>query len=404
MQRIFGRVLAGYQGSHSEQQWDWSYTNWNPESIDKFKNRAIKCKKAAESCDNVAPSQDNGTPKNLCDTLQRWHGLSSTAIIANFLNNLRNLDTSRQALKADVKKCMVISQEACMIGILLILSPINSCDQVSDVVTGLGKSFQQYPALLRRVQKLGAYYRVAWRVRTLLKDPNFFKLRGSIRFVEVNFPCFFSILVSWTYGLSKIPFLPQKTFVVPRNLAEILNEDAKKSHSDQVTLKDIALKYPNQSLPATGSASITVSTHCELTLALHALHSPFKPKTIEIGVSKRLCWLCQKFVENLRVAGAIRVFASENQGKIHADWGMPPDTPSGIEFSMRQLVELEIEQLRTSIIARRRSDSFWNELTWFCGWRGFRCSPMNMYASVAIVMFIFFVAYLWSINAHSWDR
>lgn len=219
---------------------------------------------------------------------------------------------------------MVISQEACMIG--------------------LGKSFQQYPALLRRVQKLGAYYRVAWRVRTLLKDPNFFKLRGSIRFVE-------------------IPFLPQKTFVVPRNLAEILNEDAKKSHSDQVTLKDIALKYPNQSLPATGSASITVSTHCELTLALHALHSPFKPKTIEIGVSKRLCWLCQKFVENLRVAGAIRVFASENQGKIHADWGMPPDTPSGIEFSMRQLVELEIEQLRTSIIARRRSDSFWNELT-----------------------------------------
>ena len=83
-----------------------------------------------------------------------------------------------------------------MIGILLILSPINSCDQVSDVVTGLGKSFQQYPALLRRVQKLGAYYRVAWRVRTLLKDPNFFKLRGSIRFVEVNFPCFFSILVS----------------------------------------------------------------------------------------------------------------------------------------------------------------------------------------------------------------
>lgn len=365
MQRIFGRVLAGYQGSHSEQQWDWSYTNWNPESIDKFKNRAIKCKKAAESCDNVAPSQDNGTPKNLCDTLQRWHGLSSTAIIANFLNDLRNLDTSRQALKADVKKCMVISQEACMIG--------------------LGKSFQQYPALLRRVQKLGAYYRVAWRVRTLLKDPNFFKLRGSIRFVE-------------------IPFLPQKTFVVPRNLAEILNEDAKKSHSDQVTLKDIALKYPNQSLPATGSASITVSTHCELTLALHALHSPFKPKTIEIGVSKRLCWLCQKFVENLRVAGAIRVFASENQGKIHADWGMPPDTPSGIEFSMRQLVELEIEQLRTSIIARRRSDSFWNELTWFCGWRGFRCSPMNMYASVAIVMFIFFVAYLWSINAHSWDR
>lgn len=43
-------------------------------------------------------------------------------------------------------------------------------------------------------------------------------------------------------------------------------------------------------------------------------------------------------------------------------WRMPPNTPSAIEFNMRQLVELEIEELRASIIARRRSDSFPNEL------------------------------------------
>lgn len=157
---------------------------------DKFKNRAIKCKKVAESCDNVAPSEDSGTPKNLCDTLQKWHGLSSTEIITKFLSDLRNLDTSIQALKSNVRKCMILSQEACMIGIVLILSPINWCDQVSDVVIGLGKSLQQYPTLLRRVQKLGAYYGMAWRVRALLKDPNFFRLRGNIRFVEVRFPYF----------------------------------------------------------------------------------------------------------------------------------------------------------------------------------------------------------------------
>lgn len=32
--------------------------------------------------------------------------------------------------------------------------------------------------------------------RKLLKDPNFFELGGNIRFNEVSFPCFFSILVS----------------------------------------------------------------------------------------------------------------------------------------------------------------------------------------------------------------
>lgn len=113
-----------------------------------------------------------------------------------------------------------------------------------------------------------------------------------------------------------------------------------KSHGDQVTLKDIELKYLNQSFPETGSVPITVSAHCELTLALHALNSLSKPKTIEIGVSKRFCWLCQKFMENLSATG-IRVLVSEYQGKIHAGWRMPPNTPSGIESNMRKVIELK---------------------------------------------------------------
>ena len=159
--------------------------------IEKFKIRVVKCKKAAESCGNVAPSEDNGTSKNLCNTSPKWHGLSSTDIITKFLKDLCNLDTSIQALKANIKECIYLSQDACIIGILLILSPINSYDQVSDIVIGLGKSLQQYPTLLRRIQKLGAYFGMAWRVKKLLKDPNFFKLRGNICFTEVSFPYFF---------------------------------------------------------------------------------------------------------------------------------------------------------------------------------------------------------------------
>lgn len=104
---------------------------------------------------------------------------------------------------------MLLNQEACMIGIVLIISPINSCDQGSDVVTGLGKLPQQYPTLLRRVQKLGAYYGVTWRVRTLLNDPGFFRLGDNVLFVEISFPWFFFLfyfgfLAPWSHDLSKI--------------------------------------------------------------------------------------------------------------------------------------------------------------------------------------------------------
>lgn len=125
-------------------------------------------------------------------------------------------------------------------------------------------------------------------------------------------------------------------------------------------MKDITSKYPNQSISETGS--ITVSAHCELTLALYSYNSPSKPKTVEIGVSKGLCWLCQKFVEYLNATGAIKVVVSANHGKIHTGWGMPPNTPSEIEFKMRQLVELEVKELHARILARRLSDSFPNEL------------------------------------------
>ena len=133
-----------------------------------------------------------------------------------------------------------------------------------------------------------------------------------------------------------------------------------KSHGDLVTMKDIKLKCPNQSISETGS--ITVSAHRELTLALYAYNSPSKPKTVEIGVSKGLCWLCQKFVEYLNATGAINVVVSANHGKIHTGWRMPTDIPSEIEFKMRQLVNLEVNELHARIFARRLSDSFPNEL------------------------------------------
>ena len=135
-----------------------------------------------------------------------------------------------------------------------------------------------------------------------------------------------------------------------------------KSGGEQVTLEDVGLMYPNHhSFHQTGSTQITVSAHCELTLALNALNSSSKPKTIEIGVSKRLCWLSQQYVGMLNVTG-LRVHVSGYNGKIQAGWRMPPKTPSAIELDMRNLVERELEELRATIIACRTSQLFLDEL------------------------------------------
>lgn len=77
-----------------------------------------------------------------------------------------------------------------------------------------------------------------------------------------------------------------------------------------------------------------------------------------IGVSKRLCWLCQQFVESLFRLENLRMLVSENQGKIHPGWAMPPGTPDAVEAWMRELIESEVREIRKKVIARRRSDSF----------------------------------------------
>ena len=112
-----------------------------------------------------------------------------------------------------------------------------------------------------------------------------------------------------------------------------------------------------------------------------------------IGVSKRVCWLCHHYLENLANIEKVEFLVSENQGKIHGGWAMPPDTSNALttqirtekiclanflfkrppfmpkkdhhthamEAAMRLLVQWEINDIRESIIARRRSDSFPNE-------------------------------------------
>ena len=110
--------------------------------------------------------------------------------------------------------------------------------------------------------------------------------------------------------------------------------------------------------PGARDSKVTVSCHSELTVALYAVK--YLPYTglIGLGVSKRVCWLCQKFLERFCLHSNNRILVSEYQGKCHAGWRINSNTPDPVEEDMRHLVQQEVDEIREPIYGRKRSDSF----------------------------------------------
>ncbi len=147
---------------------------------------------------------------------------------------------------------------------------------------------------------------------------------------------------------------------VPNDVLSILNENAISSRLETLELEDLTRSYPHVAqLRTEGEASITLSCHCELTAALHFIKST--PATyVKIGVSKGLCFLCQKYIEELTKATRIKFLVSSYHGKFHSGWVIPPDSPDAVVIGMKNLVLMEINEIREIVINRRRSDSFPN--------------------------------------------
>lgn len=155
-------------------------------------------------------------------------------------------------------------------------------------------------------------------------------------------------------------------------MAVIFNAHAREHDYEEIKFEDIKAKSPGLRLYETNTTPVTISCHCELTLALNApqLNPPQqfgKPKPLDVGVSKRLWWLCQWFIESLTRDTSRRFRVSENQGKIHNGWAMPSRTPDTVKSAINELVEWEICDLRETIIARRRSDLFPKNERWLEG-------------------------------------
>lgn len=128
-----------------------------------------------------------------------------------------------------------------------------------------------------------------------------------------------------------------------------------------MTEKDVQTKFPDKCAVTTGNAKVTTSCHCELTLALRAIESGNTAIPIKIGVSKSICWLCEQYLEFLSHNENVRILVSQYQGKIHAGWRIPKNTPEAVKRKLHLLVHEEVPEIRESIINRRRSDSFPSE-------------------------------------------
>ena len=113
--------------------------------------------------------------------------------------------------------------------------------------------------------------------------------------------------------------------------------------------------------PPQGERAIMTSVHCELTLAAH-LFQKYKDdkarKTFDIGISKRTCWLCQRYLNFLGQSCGMRFVVSKYHGKIYPGWKPPPDgSPKAFKRIVR-LLEQEIDEILETVWQRRYSDSF----------------------------------------------
>lgn len=161
-----------------------------------------------------------------------------------------------------------------------------------------------------------------------------------------------------TNNFSQVTPPINQTIKIPKSVCTLLNEDAEKQDEEHVTDEDIKTKYPDIIVGTTDNVTITTSDHCELTLALNAIKPGLTLAPIKIGVSKRICWLCEQYLDFLSESKGVKILTSEYQGKIHSGWRVPRCTPEDVKMKMHTLVHEEIAEIRGRIINRKKSDSF----------------------------------------------
>jgi hypothetical protein len=158
-----------------------------------------------------------------------------------------------------------------------------------------------------------------------------------------------------------------------------LNEFADNNDCVNVSFNEIDKQYPgampiDQIAPG-NTHKVTVSVHCECTLAVHLLAqrrqangaaaaagvsaaaAPAVADSVEIGVSKQTCLWCQEYLAKLAALSGVDVRVRRFHGKGPAGWQLPDAGPAAAARLMVTRLEDEALEILSSINRKRRSDS-----------------------------------------------
>lgn len=195
------------------------------------------------------------------------------------------------------------------------------------------------PQLLRRIRKLGDYYRAALCLISNAATLPEAQLRH-IRIIEV------------------VPVLPRKLAVSADFVATI---NAWADHNGELPVSERALRtaFPDMDdRPADRLAtqSVTVSVHCECTLLLAMLSDT--PAMVELGVSKSSCFMCREFILAVQTRYRhLTVRVSSCHRKHVAGWSLPMVAPQGLIEHMEKRVRDEMDEVLQRATRNRKSDS-----------------------------------------------
>lgn len=286
--------------------------------------RMSKCKKAIKSVEDFEFEDEAAAPAGAY-----WHRKTFGEVVKDYFKRLVAYDTTphRGGSAANTAR---LSMEAYLIG----------------SQNRLGR----YPMLARRLKKFGDYYGAVQTIEHFLTMRSLVHYQGNITLTEVR------------------PFEP-RTVEVTENVVQILNENAERTEYESIEAADFTAKFGIPAPEDGGLKKVKVSSHCELTLALHFYENmKSKKHLMQMGVSKGCCWLCEQFLDTLsRQDPQIIVEVTQNQGKIHSGWGMPDETPPAVAEKMLKIIEHKMCNIQSEVLAHRlfMTDTIWDSELWW---------------------------------------
>ncbi|RPB28679.1 hypothetical protein L211DRAFT_833665 [Terfezia boudieri ATCC MYA-4762] len=197
--------------------------------------------------------------------------------------------------------------------------------------------------LLRRIRKLGDYMGAV------------IQLVGEVDLLPPQ--------VLQTLVLQEVPPPPPDKIVIEKTSVEIVEQWARNRHIEGPTETNLRIQFPSLPQPLSQKNTITRSVHCECTLIMKIVDdlvqqgtSPFV--TLEVGVSKSLCNLCEVFMGSVKKRYPnITIIVSTHHGKNVSGWRLPPLTPLEISREVEDHINSCIEEIRCKATRERRSDS-----------------------------------------------